>query len=159
MSGPDAADAVPALLVRRLDARAVVPQRMTDGAAGLDLACCLPAGPVRLAPGERRLVPTGLALAIPPGYEGQVRARSGLAVRHGIAIVNAPGTIDSDYRGELQVILINLGDQPFEIQHGDRIAQLVLAPVALLAPREVDELPPAARGTGGFGSTGLGGRR
>ena len=90
MSGPDAADAVPALLVRRLDARAAVPQRMTDGAAGLDLACCLPTGPVRLEPGERRLVPTGLALAIPPGYEGQVRARSGLAVRHGIAIVNAP---------------------------------------------------------------------
>lgn len=142
---------------------------MSEGAAGLDLAACLPGGPVVLAPGERRLVPTGLALAIPPGYEGQVRARSGLALRHGVAIVNAPGTIDADYRGELKVILINLGDQPFAIEHGERIAQLVLAPVAMLVPREVDELPVddlaaddlagdaltgARRGAHGFGSTG-----
>jgi dUTP pyrophosphatase len=147
-------DAHPPLLVQRLHAAAAVPRRMSDGAAGLDLAACLPAGPVVLGPGERRLVATGLALAIPPGYEGQVRARSGLALRHGVAIVNAPGTIDADYRGELQVLLINLGDAPFQIQHGERIAQLVLAPVAMLAPREVDELPPAARGAAGFGSTG-----
>ena len=144
----------PPLLVLRLDAAAAVPRRMSDGAAGLDLAACLPAGPVTLAPGERRLVPTGLAVAIPPGYEGQVRARSGLAVRHGIAIVNAPGTIDADYRGELKVILINLGDAPFEIRHGERVAQLVLAPVAMLAPHEVEVLPPAVRGAAGFGSTG-----
>lgn len=149
-----AARDLPPLLVLRLDADAAIPQRMSDGAAGLDLAACLPAGPVVLAPGERRLVPTGLAVAIPPGFEGQVRARSGLAVRHGIAIVNAPGTIDADYRGELKVILINLGDAPFEIRHGERVAQLVLAPVAMLAPLEVDVLPPAARGAGGFGSTG-----
>ncbi len=145
---------LPALLVQRLHPDAVAPQRMSAGAAGLDLTACLPGGPVLLKPGERRLVATGLALAIPPGYEGQVRARSGLALRHGLAIVNAPGTIDADYRGELQVILINLGDAPLEIRHGERIAQLVLAPVAMLAPREVDTLPPAGRGTGGFGSTG-----
>ena len=130
---------LPDLLVLRLHPDAIAPQRMSAGAAGLDLAACLSQGSVVLKPGERRLVPTGLALAIPPGYEGQVRARSGLALRHGLAIVNAPGTIDADYRGELQVILINLGD----------------APVAMLAPREVDTLPPAARGAGGFGSTGL----
>ena len=99
-------------------------------------------------------MPTGLALAIPDGYEGQVRPRSGLALRHGIAIVNAPGTIDADYRGELQVILINHGDVPFEVRHGERIAQLVVAPVAMLEPREVDELPLAGRGADGFGSTG-----
>ncbi len=145
---------LPALLVQRLHPDAVAPQRMSAGAAGLDLTACLPGGPVLLKPGERCLVATGLALAIPPGYEGQVRARSGLALRHGLAIVNAPGTIDADYRGELQVILINLGDAPLEIRHGERIAQLVLAPVAMLAPREVDTLPPAGRGTGGFGSTG-----
>ena len=145
---------LPALLVQRLHPDAVAPQRMSAGAAGLDLTACLPGGPVLLKPGERRLVATGLALAIPPGYEGQVRARSGLALRHGLAIVNAPGTIDADYRGELQVILINLGEAPLGIRHGERIAQLVLAPVALLAPREVDTLPPAGRGTGGFGSTG-----
>jgi dUTP pyrophosphatase len=144
----------PELLFQRLHPEAAVPRRMSEGAAGLDLAACLPGGSVRLAPGERRLVPTGLALAIPPGYEGQVRPRSGLALRHGIAIVNAPGTIDADYRGELQVILINLGDAPFEIHHGDRIAQLVVAPVAHLTTHVVETLPPAARGVGGFGSTG-----
>lgn len=146
---------LPDLLVLRLHPDAIAPQRMSAGAAGLDLTACLPQGSVVLNPRERRLVPTGLALGIPPGYEGQVRARSGLALRHGLAIVNAPGTIDADYRGELQVILINLGDAPVEIRHGERVAQLVLAPVAMLTPREVDALPPAARGAGGFGSTGL----
>jgi dUTP pyrophosphatase len=144
----------PPLLIQRLHPEASEPRRMSEGAAGLDLAACLPGGAVRLLPGERRLVSTGLALAIPAGYEGQVRPRSGLALRHGIAIVNAPGTIDADYRGELQVILINLGDEPFEIRHGDRIAQLVLAPVAHLHPHVVEFLPPAPRGVGGFGSTG-----
>ncbi len=146
--------ALPALLIQRLHPEASEPRRMSEWAAGLDLAACLPGGPVRLAPGERRLVSTGLALAIPEGYEGQVRPRSGLALRHGITIANAPGTIDADYRGELQVILINLGQEPFEIRHGERIAQLVLAPVAHLHTHLVDDLPPAARGTGGFGSTG-----
>lgn len=158
---PDPHPSHPPLLVRRLHPDATLPRRMSEGAAGLDLAACLPAGPLLLAPGERRLVATGLALAIPAGYEGQVRPRSGLALKHGVAIVNAPGTIDADYRGELQVILINLGDVPFEVRHGERIAQLVVAPVAMLAAREVDELPASnnlllgeARGTGGFGSTG-----
>ncbi len=144
----------PPLLVRRLRPEASLPRRMTEAAAGLDLAACLPAGPLLLAPRERCLVPTGLALAIPAGYEGQVRPRSGLALRHGVAIVNAPGTIDADYRGELQVILINLGDAPFEVHHGERIAQLVVAPVAMVTPFEVDELPLAGRGADGFGSTG-----
>jgi dUTP pyrophosphatase len=144
----------PSLLIHRLHPEATSPRRMSEGAAGLDLAACLPGGPVRLSPGERCLVSTGLSLAIPEGYEGQVRPRSGLALRHGITIVNAPGTIDADYRGELQVILINLGQEPFEIRHGERVAQLVLAPVAHLSIDLVDELPPAVRGTGGFGSTG-----
>jgi dUTP pyrophosphatase len=127
---------------------------MSDLAAGLDLTACLEGAPLEIAPGARTLVPTGLAVAIPPGFEGQVRGRSGLALRHGICLPNAPGTIDADYRGELQVILHNLGSEPFLVAHGDRIAQLVVAPVAAVEPVEVDELPPAARGDGGFGSTG-----
>jgi len=144
----------PRLLVRRIHEAAELPRRMSADAAGLDLAACLPGGPETLAPGERRLIPTGVALAIPTGYEGQVRPRSGLALRHGISIVNAPGTIDADYRGELKVILINLGDAPFVVQHGERIAQLVVAPVAMAEVDEVELLPDAARGEGGFGSTG-----
>lgn len=145
---------LPPLLIQRLHPAATTPQRMSADAAGLDLSACLPDGPLVLRPGERCLVATGLALAIPSGFEGQVRARSGLALRHGLAILNAPGTIDADYRGELKIILVNLGDLPVEINHGERIAQLVLAPVAMLAPREVDALPPAGRGPAGFGSTG-----
>jgi dUTP pyrophosphatase len=145
----------PTVLVRRLHPDAVLPRRMSEAAAGLDLAACLPDGPVRLGPGERRLVATGVALAIPVRYEGQVRPRSGLALRHGLSIVNAPGTIDADYRGELKVILINLGGEPVTLGHGDRIAQLVVAPVALAGVVEVDVLPEAARGDGGFGSTGV----
>ena len=109
-----------------------------------------------LAPGERLRVPTGLVLEIPPGWEGQVRPRSGLALRHGIGVVNAPVTIDSDYRGEVAVILINLGDAPFTLQRGDRIAQLVIAPVATVEWEEADALGESARGAGGFGSTGVG---
>lgn len=128
---------------------------MSEHSAGLDLAACLVDRKLFvIAPGDRALVPTGLALAIPIGYEGQVRPRSGLALRHGITVANSPGTIDADYRGELKVILINLGVEPFEIRHGERIAQLILAPVALLEVREVDVLPVAERGDGGFGSTG-----
>jgi dUTP pyrophosphatase len=128
-----------------------LPAYATPGAAGMDVVS---AEDVTLAPGARHAVATGLALAIPPGYEIQVRPRSGLALKHGISVPNTPGTIDSDYRGELKVILINLGTEPFAIQRGDRIAQLVLAPVVQAAWDEVAELDETERGAGGFGSTG-----
>ena len=128
-----------------------LPRYATDGAAGMDV---LSAEDVMLAPGARHAVATGLAVAIPPGYEIQVRPRSGLALKHGIGVPNTPGTIDSDYRGELKVILINHGAEPFAIQRGDRVAQLVLAPVTLAQWAEVAELDETSRGTGGFGSTG-----
>ena len=128
-----------------------LPAYATPGAAGMDV---LAAEAVTLAPGARFAVATGFALAIPPGYEVQVRPRSGLALRHGITLPNTPGTIDEDYRGELKVILINLGDEPFAIQRGDRIAQLVLAPVTRAQWHEVGELDETERGEGGFGSTG-----
>ena len=128
-----------------------LPRYETAGAAALDLRAD---EPFALAPGERRLVPTGLALQIPPGHEGQVRARSGLAVRQGIALVNAPGTIDSDYRGEVGVVLVNLGQAPAAFARGDRIAQLVVAPVERAELELVDELADTGRGDGGFGSTG-----
>jgi dUTP pyrophosphatase len=131
------------------------PSRATIHASGLDLRAAVE-GDLLLDPGERALVPTGIAIAIPPGYEGQVRARSGLAARHGIAVVNGPGTIDADYRGEIQVILVNLGGEPFTIQRGDRIAQLVIAPVLLCDLEVVDSLDETGRGAGGFGSTGQG---
>jgi len=128
-----------------------LPAYQTDGAAGMDLradeACTL-------SPGERRLVPTGIAVEIPPGHEGQVRPRSGLALRHGIGMVNAPGTIDADYRGEVGVILVNHGQAPFPVARGDRIAQLVVAPVVRVEVVEVDRLAESDRGAGGFGSTG-----
>ena len=130
-----------------------LPAYATPGSAGLDLHAAVEAERT-LAPGERTLVPTGLFIAVPPGYEAQVRPRSGLALRDGVLLPNAPGTIDSDYRGELQVILWNAGSEPFAIRRGDRIAQLVLAPVARLEWDEVDELPETPRGEGGFGSTG-----
>jgi len=129
-----------------------LPRYMTPDAAGMDLLADLEAATV-LAPGERRLVPTGLAVAIPPGFEGQVRARSGLATRDGLTVLNAPGTIDADYRGEVQVLLVNLGREPARVRRGDRIAQLVIAPVARATWREVATLPESARGAGGFGST------
>jgi dUTP pyrophosphatase len=110
--------------------------------------------PVELAPGDRRLVPTGIAVAIPPGFEGQLRPRSGLALRHGVGMVNAPGTVDSDYRGEVGVILVNWGTETVRIARGERIAQLVVAPVTRAVLREVTELPQSDRGGGGFGSTG-----
>ncbi len=143
--------------VRRMPAPLDLPRYMTADAAGLDLVADLEAE-VTLAPGERRLVPTGLALAIPPGFEGQVRPRSGLAVRHGVTVLNAPGTIDADYRGEIHVVLVNLGHEPVTVRRGDRIAQLVVAPVARVAWAEVASLPPTARADGGFGSTGGGGQ-
>lgn len=178
----------PPLLLRRLDARAVLPQRMTSLAAGLDLFACLPSGEpietpsgghhvpsqstdperakraaqseavaggmIELAAGARALIPTGWAIAVAPGYEAQVRPRSGLALRHGLTVLNAPGTIDADYRGELRVLLVNLGSESVRIEHGARIAQLIVAPVAMVSAIEVDELPDSDRGASGFGSTG-----
>jgi dUTP pyrophosphatase len=131
------------------------PRQQTAGAAGVDLLAALPPDAVlALAPGQRALVPTGLAMAIPMGYEGQVRPRSGLAAKHGVTVLNTPGTIDSDYRGELKVILINLGDAPFEIRRGERIAQLVIAPVSQVNFELRETLDATERGAGGFGSTG-----
>jgi dUTP pyrophosphatase len=131
---------------------AAVPRYATPGAAGLDLSAALEEA-VTLAPGARALVPTGLALAIPPGYEGQVRPRSGLAVQAGVTVLNAPGTIDSDYRGEVKVVLVNLGTEPRTIHPGDRIAQLVVARFAQVAVEVAAELDPTERGAGGFGHT------
>jgi dUTP pyrophosphatase len=141
----------------RLHPEARLPERMSAEAAGLDLSACLGAGQtLELPPGGRAIVPTGLQLQLSPGYEGQVRPRSGLALRHGITVLNSPGTIDADYRGELGVLLVNLGSLPFVIRHGDRVAQLVIAPVTMAEPYEAEPSgPPAAgRGTGGYGSTG-----
>lgn len=141
------------VLVKRLEGNddLPLPAYATDGAAGMDVVS---AEDVTLAPGARHAVATGLALAIPAGFEIQVRPRSGLALKHGITVPNTPGTIDSDYRGELKVILINHGGEPFEIRRGDRVAQLVLAPVTRAGWLEVEELDDTARGAGGFGSTG-----
>mgnify|MGYP000014697227 CR=1 FL=1 len=130
-----------------------LPSYQTDGSAGVDLFAAVKE-PITLQPGERALIPTGIRIALPPGYEAQVRPRSGLAIRHGISMVNAPGTIDSDYRGEVQVILINLGQEPFTIRRGERIAQMVIAPVMRVEWEVVEKLPPTARGDGGFGHTG-----
>jgi len=129
-----------------------LPAYMTPGAAGMDLRAALEA-PVALDPGARTLVPCGIALAIPRGYEAQIRPRSGLALKHGLSIPNAPGTIDSDYRGEVGVILVNLGTETVRIEPGDRIAQMVVAPVTRVALQEVDELEETERGAGGFGHT------
>jgi dUTP pyrophosphatase len=134
-----------------------LPRYMSPDAAGMDLSADLD-GEVALGPGERVLVPTGLAVAIPPGFEGQVRPRSGWARREGLTVLNAPGTIDADYRGEIQVLLINLGATAVRIRRGDRIAQMVVAPVVRVAWREGAALPDTARGAGGFGSTDREGR-
>lgn len=145
----------PAVRFRRLPhaGNLPLPQRASAGSAGLDLRAAL-GEPLHVAPGRRVRVPTGFAVAIPEGWEGQVRPRSGLAWRHGLTLLNPPGTIDSDYRGELQVLLVHLGEQPLILEHGQRIAQLVLAPVALLPLVEVEALDETPRGGGGFGSTG-----
>ncbi len=132
-----------------------LPSYQSALAAGLDLIAALPAeAPLELIPGARALVPTGIALALPAGYEAQVRPRSGLAVRHGLTVLNTPGTIDADYRGEVKVLLVNLGAEPVAVARGMRIAQLVIAPVAHAALREVAALDPTDRGANGFGSTG-----
>jgi dUTP pyrophosphatase len=132
-----------------------LPAYETTQAAGMDLRAAVPATePLTLAPGARAMVPTGLTMALPDGYEAQVRPRSGLAAKHGITCLNTPGTIDADYRGEVKVILINLGAESFVIQRGERIAQMVIAPVTRATLAEVDTLDETARGAGGFGSTG-----
>lgn len=132
-----------------------LPAYETDLAAGMDIRAAVPAdSPVVLKTGGRALVETGFAVALPPGFEAQVRPRSGLAARHGITCLNTPGTIDADYRGEIKVILINHGDEPFTVQRGERIAQIVIAPVVQAEILLVEALDDTARGTGGFGSTG-----
>jgi dUTP pyrophosphatase len=140
-------------IARAGDVEVPPPRYQTEGAAGLDLCAAL-VEPVVLAPGERALVPAGWAVAIPPGFEGQVRPRSGLALKHGVTVLNAPGTVDADYRGELKVLLVNHGQAPFTIARGDRIAQLVVCPVAHADLRHVDALDATPRGAGGYGSTG-----
>jgi len=131
-----------------------LPSHASPGSAGFDLRAAVD-GEVVLQPGERLLVPTGVVLEIPAGWEGQVRPRSGLALRHGVGVVNAPGTIDSDYRGEVAVILINLGESPFSLRRGDRVAQLVVARVETVEWEEAETLEESGRGDGGFGSTGM----
>jgi dUTP pyrophosphatase len=147
----------PLLRLRRLShgAGLPLPAYQTAHAAGLDLAAAVPTDvPVTLPPGGRSLVPTGFAIALPEGFEAQVRPRSGLAAHHGVTVLNTPGTIDADYRGEIQVILVNLGSEPFCVTRGLRIAQLVVAPVARASVIEAETLDDTARGAGGFGSTG-----
>lgn len=131
-----------------------VPVRATPGSSGVDLFAAV-AGPVTLLPGRRALVPTGIAVSIPGGFEWQIRPRSGLALKHGVTVLNAPGTVDSDYRGPVGVILVNHGDEPFVISRGDRIAQAVLARVETPRLRSADSLPGSDRGQGGFGHTGV----
>ena len=143
----------PRVLIKKLRPDAIVPRYMTARAAGLDLNAALER-PIDIAPGQRAAIPTGLALKLPDGYEAQVRPRSGLARDHGVTLVNSPGTIDSDYTGEVVVLVINHGDRAVRIEPGDRIAQLVVAPVVQAELVEVSELPATARGSGGFGSTG-----
>ena len=143
------------ILFQRLQGNAdlPLPEYATEGSAGLDLRAHL-GEPLLLRPGQRALVPTGFAVALPEGTEGQVRPRSGLAHKEGLTLLNSPGTIDSDYRGEIRVLVVNLGQEPVRIEPGTRIAQLVVAPVVRLRPREAQALPSTARGSGGFGHTG-----
>jgi dUTP pyrophosphatase len=144
---------IPRVQIKKLRPDAIVPQYMTAQAAGLDLAASIEA-PITIEPGDRIAIGTGLAFALPPGYEGQIRPRSGLARKHGITLVNAPGTVDEDFRGEVTVLVINHGREPVRIAPGERIAQMVIAPVVQAQLEEVEELPDTARGAGGFGSTG-----
>jgi dUTP pyrophosphatase len=144
------------IYVKRLkrDDSVAMPQYMTPGASGMDLFAYLEKE-VTLEPGERKMIPTGIAVAIPEGFEGQVRPRSGLAIQKGIGIVNGPGTIDSDYRGEINVLLINFGKEPFTVRNGERIAQMVISQVFRATLEEVDDLPASQRQGGGFGHTGI----
>lgn len=143
------------LRVRKIEPGASVPRYQSELAAGLDLSAFVPEGELTIAPGRIAMVRTGIAIAVPVGFEAQVRPRSGLASKHGITLPNSPGTIDADYRGEVLVPLINLGREAFTVTHGLRIAQMVIAPVAHVKVEEVTELEMTARGVGGFGSTGV----
>ncbi len=142
-----------AVTVLRNGAGIPLPRYASAGAAGMDLVAALET-PLTLKPGERAAVPTGIALALPEGYEAQIRPRSGLALKHGLTVLNSPGTIDADYRGEIQVVLANLGTAPVTLARGERVAQLVLAPVSRIAWAPVEALPTSGRGERGFGSTG-----
>ena len=146
-------ESVTPLKLKKLRPQAVLPVRATSGSAGLDLSACIDA-PMTLAPGQRALVPTGLAAAIPAGAAGMIYARSSLGVKHGIALSNGVGVIDSDYRGEIRVGLTNLSDTPYTVMPGDRVAQLAVVPVVQAALERVEELDDTGRGSGGFGSTG-----
>jgi dUTP pyrophosphatase len=151
--GGEGVRVIPVRLVRD-GAGDLVPAYQTEGAAGMDLRADIEAEIV-LPPMGRALVPTGISVALPAGVEAQVRPRSGLAARHGVTCLNSPGTVDSDYRGEIRVVLVNLGSEPFPVRRGDRIAQLVFSPVLRASLRIVDDLDPTARGEGGFGHTGV----
>ena len=143
------------ILIKRLREEPAVrlPAYMTEQSSGMDLYAFVE-GEITLQPGERKLIPTGISMAIPEGFEGQVRPRSGLAIRHGIGVVNAPGTIDADYRGEIAILLINYGQEAFTVRNGDRIAQMIICRVARATWEEVDVLPSTTRQEGGFGHTG-----
>jgi len=148
-------DNVVKILLKRIEGyTGPLPRYISPGAAGADITAYLE-DEITLGPGERAAVPTGIALAVPPGYECQVRPRSGLALKYGVTLLNSPGTIDSDYRGEIKIILVNLGTEPFVIKNGDRIAQLVCAPVSRAGFVETESLPETDRGEGGFGSSGV----
>ena len=149
---------MPEIKIKKLHPKAEIPHYMTELAAGMDIQALVEES-IILLPGQRCLVPTGLAMAIPAGFEVQVRPRSGLALKSGIALVNSPGTIDADYRGEIRIIMINLGNEKFTINSGDRIAQLVVAPVCQAKITVVSELPDTVRGAGGFGHTGQSGKK
>ena len=142
------------ILIKRLSKEATLPKYETDGSSGLDLAACIDKN-IEIKPGKSEIIPTGLAIAIPKNFEIQIRPRSGLAAKNQISVLNTPGTIDADYRGELKVILINLSDKSFIVERGLRIAQMVLCPVVKANLREVDTLENTKRGSGGFGSTGV----
>ena len=142
------------ILIKKLSKEATLPKYETDGSSGLDLAACLDKN-IEIKPGKSEIIPTGLAVAIPKNFEIQIRPRSGLASKNQISVLNTPGTIDADYRGELKVILINLSDKSFVVENGLRIAQMVLCPVVKAKLKEVDSLEVTKRGTGGFGSTGV----
>lgn len=156
MTAPIDSDAPIAIAVQRMaHAEGLdLPAYATAQSAGLDLLAAV-AAPVTLAPGARQLIPTGLAIALPDGFEAQIRPRSGLALKHGVTVLNSPGTIDADYRGEVGVVLINLGAEPFVIERGMRIAQMILARYARISWQPVETLPESGRGAGGFGSTGV----
>lgn len=142
------------ILVKKLKDNVILPGYATTGSAGMDLRACIES-PIVLNPLERRLIPTGLSMALPEGCEGQIRPRSGLAIKHGVTVINSPGTLDKDFTGEICVILVNFSNEPFVINNGDRIAQIVISKYERCELEEVDELPSTERGSGGFGSTGL----